>query len=131
MLLDLSTSVKPSDNACAFSNPSEIIDTMIELRVQLFELEKQIQALQPAFFAACLALNTDKIQRDRAIITRRLTPAQWTYSAEILDQEALLKQLKQLFQQNYEPSSGRNVTWAIKLLLAQTQARSMSSLGLT
>jgi hypothetical protein len=119
MLLETPSSVYiPIDQSTPLSSPSEIIDAMIDLRVQLFELEQQIQALQPAFFAACLALNTDKIQRDRAIITRKLTPAQWTYSLEISDQEALLKQLKQLFRQNHEPSSGRDITWTIKLLLA-------------
>ena len=48
-----------------FLNPLEIIDAMIELKIQLQELERQIQALQPAFFAACLALNTEKIERSR------------------------------------------------------------------
>ena len=125
MRLELPTSVQPSiDSSKALSSPAAIIDTMIDLRVQLFEVERQIQALQPAFFAACVALDTEKIQRDRAIITRKLTPAQWTYSCEIFDQEALLKQLKQHFQQHYEPTSGRDVIWAIKLLLAQVQARS-------
>jgi hypothetical protein len=120
MLLELSNSIQSTINDTAVSHPADIIDTMIELRIQLFEIEQQIQALQPAFFAACLALNTDKIQHDRAIITRRLTPAQWSYSAEILHQAALLKQLKQVFQQKHEPTSGREITWAIKLLLATT-----------
>ncbi|MGL5925738.1 hypothetical protein [Chroococcidiopsis sp.] len=97
--------------------PVEIIDVMIDLRIQMSELEQQIQSLQPAFFAACLALNTDKIALERAIITRKLTPGQWTYSPDIGEQEALLKQLKRQFQQLHEPTSGRDVTWAIKLLL--------------
>ncbi len=114
MVLELSTSERSST---AFDSPSDIIEAMIELRIQLFEVEQQIQALQPAFFAACLAFNTDKIQHDRATISRRLTPAQWTYSSDILDQQALLKQLKHSFHQNHEPSSGRDITWIIKLLL--------------
>lgn len=101
-------------------NPSQIIDRMIELRLSLSELESQIQALQPAFFAACLALNTDKITRERAIVSRRLTPGQWVYSPEIVTQEDLLKQLKKQFQDTHEPSGGREVIWAIKLLLAAT-----------
>jgi hypothetical protein len=101
-------------------NPSQIIDRMIELRLSLSELESQIQALQPAFFAACLALNTDKITRERAIVSRRLTPGQWVYSPEIVTQEDLLKQLKKQFQETHEPSGGREVIWAIKLLLAAT-----------
>lgn len=126
MRLELSSSADPSMDS-NFRSPLDIIDEMIDLRIHVFEMEREIQALQPAFFAACLALNTDKIQHSRATITRKLTPAQWTYSAEILGQEALLKQLKHLFQQNYEPTSGRDVTWVIKLLLAQAQAPSISS----
>lgn len=101
-------------------DPSQIIDRMIELRSHLSELESQIQALQPAFFAACLALNTDKIALERPIISRRLTPGQWSYSPEIVTQEDLLKQLKKQFQETHEPSGGREVIWAIKLLLAAT-----------
>lgn len=126
MVLELSTSERFST---AFDSPSDIIEAMIELRIQLFEVEQQIQALQPAFFAACLAFNTDKIQHDRATISRRLTPAQWTYSSDILDQQALLKQLKHSFHQNHEPSSGRDITWIIKLLLVQAQTHSISSLS--
>jgi hypothetical protein len=31
-------------------NPNQVINSMIELRIQLAELEQQILALQPAFF---------------------------------------------------------------------------------
>jgi hypothetical protein len=99
-------------------NPTEIINNMIDLRIQLAELEQQIQDLQPAFFAACMALKTEKIELERAIISRRLTPAQWTYSPDILEQQDILKQLKRQFQQKHEPTSGRDITWVIKLLLA-------------
>ncbi|SRR5579883_522014 len=98
-------------------DPVEIINTMIDLRIQLSELEEQIAKLQPAFFSACMLLNTDKISLERAIITRRLTPAQWTYSPHILQQLDLIKQLKQQFHQTHEPTSGRDITWVIKLLL--------------
>lgn len=101
-------------------NPIDIINTMLDLRIQMSELEQQIQSLQPAFFVACTSLNTDKITFERAIITRKLTPGQWTYSPDISEQEALLKQLKQQFQLFHEPTSGRDVIWAIKLLLATT-----------
>lgn len=107
-----------SANSTHLFDPIEIIDAMIDLRIQLSQLEQQIQSLQPAFFAACLALNTDKISLERAIITRKLTPGQWTYSPQIGEQEAVLKQLKREFQQLHEPTSGRDVTWTIKLLLA-------------
>jgi hypothetical protein len=100
-----------------FLSPLAIIDAMVELKIQLQQLEHQIQSLQPAFFAACLALNTEKIERTRATITRRLTPGQWTYSIEIMEQEDLLKQFKRQFQQAHEPSGGREITWSVKLLL--------------
>jgi hypothetical protein len=96
-------------------NPSEIVDRMIELRCQLAKLERQ--DLQPAFFAACLALNTDTIALERAVISRRLTPGRWLYSPDIIEGEGLIKQLKREFQQTHEPSGGREVTWFIKLLL--------------
>jgi len=98
-------------------DPLEVIETMIELRIQAAQLEQQIQALQPAFFAACVALNTEKIAHDRALITRRLTPGQWAYASDVLEQEALFKHLKQQFQQAHEPTGGREVIWAIRLLL--------------
>jgi hypothetical protein len=91
-------------NPTELLNPIEIIDAMIDLRIQLSELKQQIQSLQPAFFAACLALNTEKIALERAIITRKLTPGQWTYSPNIGEQEAFLKQLKREFQQLHEPT---------------------------
>ena len=98
-------------------DPTAIIDAMIDLKIQLAELERQIQALQPAFRGACVALNTDKIVLERATISQRLTPGQWDYSPEIIEQEDLLKQLKRQFQQTHEPSGGREVTWGIKLFL--------------
>ncbi len=75
-------------------SPIDIIDAMIELKIQLQNIDDQIQALQPTFFAACLSLNTEKIERTRAVITRRLTPGQWTYSIDIVEHESLLKHLK-------------------------------------
>lgn len=101
-------------------DPIEVIDAMIELRIQLAQLEQQIQNLQPAFFAACFMLNQAKIARTRAIISRKHTPAQWTYTADILEQEAFLKLLRKQFQQDHEPTKGRDITWIIKLLLAQS-----------
>ncbi len=62
--------------------PLDVIHAMIDLRAQVAELELQIQALQTTFGAACLALNTDKISLERAIISRRLTPGRWAYSGE-------------------------------------------------
>jgi hypothetical protein len=98
-------------------SPLEVIEAMIDLRIQLAEIEQQIQVLQPGFYAACAALNTEKIERDRALISRRLTPGQWAYSPDVIEQELLFKQLKQQFQKKHEPTGGREVIWAIKLLL--------------
>ena len=107
-------------NLANLLNPIDIIHATVELRIQLSKLEKQIQALQPAFFAACVALNTEKIILERAVITQKLTPGRWTYSPDILQQEDILKLLKRQFQQDHEPTSGRNLIWIIKLLLAQS-----------
>jgi hypothetical protein len=120
------TVTQPSTAATEMLNPADVIETMIELRFQLREIEAQIQALQPAFFAACLALNLEKITLERATIARRLTPARWDYSEPIAEQEAWLKQLKQQFHQTCEPTGGREVTWIVKLLLAQSQRGSMA-----
>jgi hypothetical protein len=100
-------------------NPLDVIETMIDLRIQLAQLEHQIKTLQPTFFAACFALNQVKIERQHAIVSQKRTPAQWTYAADILEQELLLKQLRKQFQQDHEPTGGREITWMIKLLLAQ------------
>lgn len=98
--------------------PIDVIEAMIDLRIQFEQLEQQIDALKPAFYAACATLNTEKIERERALITRRLTPGQWAYSPDVLEQELLFKQLKQQFQKQHEPTGGRDVIWAVKLLLA-------------
>ncbi len=103
-----------------FLNPIEVIDAMIELRIQLVQLQQQIQDLEPAFFAACLMLNQARTARERAIISRKVTAAQWTYDADVLAQEALFKQLRKQFQQDHEPTGGRDITWMIRLLLAQS-----------
>lgn len=98
---------------------TEVIETMIELKVQLAQLEHQIQALQPAFFVACAALKLEKIERERAIISKRLTPGQWNYSPDIVQQDLLLKQLRRQFQLDHDPIAGRDVIWVLKLLLKQ------------
>lgn len=98
-------------------DPLEIIDAMLDLRTQLAELQQQVDALQPAFYAACAALKLEKISTDRATISRRLTPGKWDYSDEIVEQEDLLKQIKSQFQQAHEPIGGREVYWMIKFLL--------------
>lgn len=97
--------------------PLDVIHAMIDLRAQVAELELQIQTLQPTFGAACLALNTDKISLERAIISRRLTPGRWAYSNDVVVQEDLFKLLKKQFQQTHEPIAGREVAWTIKLIL--------------
>jgi hypothetical protein len=115
----LTTSAPPSTTiALDLLNPIEVIEAMIDLRIQLEQIETQIDALKLAFYAACATLNAEKIERDRALITRRLTPGQWAYAPDVLEQEIVFKQLKQQFQKQHEPTGGREVIWAVKLLLA-------------
>ena len=110
--------------------PIDAINAMLDLRIQMAELQQQIIALQPTFQAACVSLHTDRITLERAIITRRLTPGQWAYSGNILEQQEALKLLKKHFQQTHEPISGREVTWTIKLLSATATDQSATSLNL-
>lgn len=109
---------KPIDSPSDLLDPLETINAMLDLRAQLAELQQQVEALQPAFYAACAVLKLEEISTDRATISRRLTPARWDYSDEIVEQEDLLKQLKSQFQQDHEPIGGREVYWMIKFLLA-------------
>jgi hypothetical protein len=95
---------------------SEIIDLMIDLRIQFAELENKINALKPAFFDACSEYDTLRFTHERAIIFRKLTPGIWNYPDSILEQEKQIRQLKQEFQQTHDPLMGRDITWAIKLL---------------
>jgi hypothetical protein len=106
------TASAPQAHSAAVRDPFQIIDDMVDLRIQMAQLEQQIRA-------ACFLLDQAKIDRSRAIISRKLTPAQWTYTAEVLDQEILFKQLRKQFQQDHEPSGGRDITWMIRLLFTQ------------
>ena len=106
-------------SASTLVNPIDIIERMIDLRYQITELEQQLQALRPAFFAACLTFKQDTITLERATIQRRLTPGKWQYDSDITDQERFIKALKQQFQQDHDPISGREVIWMVKLLLSQ------------
>lgn len=101
-------------------NPTDIIEHMIDLRLQLAQLEQQVKELQPAFFAACLTFNRESIELKQATIKRRLTPGKWSYDPEITGQEHLLKALKRQFQNDHDPVSGRELIWIVKLLLTQT-----------
>lgn len=104
----LSTSAPPATTIdLDLLNPIEVIEAMIDLRIQLEQIETQIDALKLAFYSACATLNAEKIERDRALIIRRLTSGQWTYSPEVLEQKLLFKQLKQRFHKAHEPTSGR------------------------
>lgn len=98
---------------------SEVIELMIDLRIQQAELEQQIQTLKPAFFDACAQQNTDRIQNERALIYYKITPGQWNYPEDILQREQQLKQLKQDFRENHEPTAGREASWTLKLLTEQ------------
>ncbi|HEY9663912.1 MAG TPA: hypothetical protein V6C65_36140 [Allocoleopsis sp.] len=75
MKLDSNPPILSNHSSANLLDPIDVINTMIDLRAQLQELEQQVKALQPAFYAACVALNTEKIQLERAIISRRLMMA--------------------------------------------------------
>lgn len=94
----------------------QIIDLMVELRLQFVELEDKINTLKPAFFNACAEYDSLSINHEKALISRQLTSGQWNYPDYILEQEKQLKRLKQDFRQKHEPISGRAVYWTIKLL---------------
>jgi len=115
----------PQTHSADVLDPFEIIDDMVDLRIQMAQLEQQIRELQPLFFAACFRLNQAKIDRSRAIISRKLTPAQWTYTAEILDQEVLFKQLR-------NSNSKFDIIWAFqRFLLRLVSISSGCSVDLT
>ena len=96
-------------------SPDDTINQMIELRLQLAKLERQIETLKPAFFDACAAQEAAQFRHEHAIISRRLTRGTWDYPTHILEQEEHLKQLRLQFQQTNEPTAGREITWSIKL----------------
>lgn len=97
------------------AEPNDVIDQMVALRIQLAQLEAQIETLKPAFFDACANQKASQFQRESAVIFRRLTPGKWNYPSDITEQEQRLKQLKQQFQQTHEPVAGRDVIWSIKV----------------
>lgn len=93
------------------------IAQMIQLRLQLAELERQIDALKPDFYAACAAAARDgkQFERDGVVFSRRLSPGKWDYSDDIRQQEDLLKRLRRDFQRSHEPVSGREIIWTLKM----------------
>lgn len=91
---------------------ADVINQMINLRIQLADLEHQINTLKPAFFAACAEQDNNQFELERAIITRRLTPD----PNHITQQEKQLKLLKEEFRQSHEPTTGREIIWSVKLV---------------
>jgi hypothetical protein len=100
----------------ALQSATDTVDEFISLRQQLDALQHRIEAMQPAFYAACASFGIDKIQAEHAIINRRLTPGKWGYSPSILSQEEALKKLKLQFQKAHEPIAGREVIWSVRFL---------------
>ena len=96
---------------------AKIIDQMIALHTQKKALEQQIQELEPAFFEACNQQGNDKIDGDRALVYRKITPGRWVYPLNITQQQERLKQLKQEFQDTHEPNHGREVSWVVKIYM--------------
>ena len=94
---------------------NDIINQMVALRLQRAELNGQIETLQPAFLEACAALDISQLEHEQALIFRKLTRGQWDYPDHIQEQEQQLKQIKQQFRDTHEPTTGRELSWAIKL----------------
>lgn len=97
------------------NQPNDVIDQMVELRLQRTQLDQRIEALKPAFHQACTELDVSQFRHDNALISRKLTPGRWQYSDSIQEKEKQLKRLKRQFQETHEPVSGREISWAIKL----------------
>ena len=96
-------------------SPHDVINQMVALRRQRAELDSQIETLQPSFMEACAALEISQLEHEQALIFRKLTPGQWDYPAHIQEREQQLKKLKQQFRKTHEPTTGREISWAIKL----------------
>ena len=93
----------------------EVINQMVALRLQRAELDNQIEMLQPSFLEACAALDISQLEHEQALIFRKLTRGQWDYPEHIQEQEQQLKKIKQQFRDTHEPTTGREISWAIKL----------------
>ena len=94
---------------------NEVINQMVALRLQRAELDDQIAALQPVFIEACAALDISQLEHEQALIFRKLTRGQWDYPDHIQEQEQQLKQIKQQFRDTHEPTTGRELSWVIRL----------------
>ena len=110
------TETRSSLDQSTLLNPNDIIEHMIDLRIQIALLQQQAKDLKQDFFAACFALNQDTITLEQATISRKLSPGKWDYPLNITEQELLIKALKDQFKQDNEPISGRDITWVIRLL---------------
>lgn len=97
------------------ANPDDIIDQMVSLRLQQAQLTHQINTLKPLFFEACATQDASRLEHEQAVISRRLTPGTWDYPEHLVEQEKALKRLKRQFQENHEPTTGREIIWCIKL----------------
>ena len=97
-------------------NPSDVIETMIELHIQHNTIKQAIADLKPEFFEACKAQDTDQIRHERVLIHKRISPGQWNYPSEIMTLADELKARRKDFQKHHEPVSGREEHWAIRLV---------------
>lgn len=88
---------------------------MVALRLQRAELDDQIEALQPSFLEACAALDIAQLELEQALIFRKLTRGQWDYPEDVQEQEQQLKKIKQQFRDTHEPTTGREISWIIRL----------------
>ena len=110
------TNIEHSVHDSTLLTPHDIIEKMIDLRIQISQLQQQADALQKDFFAACFTLNQKTITLKQATIRRQLTRGKWDYPSNITEQELFIKSLKHQFQHDHEPIRGRDMTWVIRLL---------------
>lgn len=94
---------------------NEVINQMVALRLQRAELDNQIETLQPAFIEACATLDISQLEHEQALIFRKLTRGQWEYPEHIQEHEQQLKHIKQKFRDTHEPTTGREISWVIRL----------------
>ena len=99
----------------AITNPDDIINQMVSLRLQQAKLNHQIDTLKPLFFEACATQEASRFEHEQAVISRRLTPGKWDYPNHLVEQEEELKKTKRQFQATHEPTAGREVIWVVKL----------------
>ena len=81
------------------NQPNDVIDQMVELRLQRAQLDQRIEALKPAFHQACTALDRLSVQTSKC--THFSQADAWAMSRilTLFKKEKQLKRLKRQFQE--------------------------------